>query len=312
MQRDSANWQNDISITDNQLVTVGIDYYDDHGKIAPAFSPIQKQSLGNTAYFAQDQFSLVDNDFIIGLRRDNNYQYGDHNTGDFSWGRNLTKTLRMTASYGKGFRAPTFTDLYYPVFSNPNLDPEKSNSYEIGLKGNQQTFDWEANVYQIDIKDLIQWNSTLMMPDNLNKAQIQGLELASHAHIGPWRFGGNVTFLNPRDENTGYVLVGRAKRTLNLEVDRTFGKFDFGVSLIAQSQRYDDAANTETLSGYGSVDVRGTYHVTSEFDVQLKVSNIFDRNYIVGIDNDPVFGYGDIHQDGTNAFLTVTYTPHVK
>ena len=47
----------------------------------------------------------------------------------------LTKTIRLRASAGHGFRQPTYVDLYYAdpaTIGNPNLKPESSWSYEGG------------------------------------------------------------------------------------------------------------------------------------------------------------------------------------
>jgi iron complex outermembrane receptor protein len=47
----------------------------------------------------------------------------------------LTKTVRLRASAGHGFRLPTYVDLYYAdpaTIGNPNLKPESSWSYEGG------------------------------------------------------------------------------------------------------------------------------------------------------------------------------------
>jgi vitamin B12 transporter len=309
-KRQSANWQNDISVGDAQLVTVGVDYYEDKGDVyvSSSFVPEENVSFDSTAFFAQDQFSIAKNDFILGLRHDDHSEYGEHDTGDLSWGRNLTNDLRMTASYGTGFRAPTLTDLYYPGYSNPDLDPEKSKSYEIGLKGNEQSFNWEANVYQIDVKNLIAYNPAIFAPDNVEKAQIQGLELAANTTIKEWRLGSNVTFSNPINETTGGNLILRSKRVLNINADRSFGKFDVGASFIAKSEAL--YFSNEIVPGYGTVDLRGTYHVTDEVDLQLKVNNILDKKYEVT--RDPNFGYGNQYADGANAFLTVTYTPDIK
>lgn len=307
--RQSANWQNDIAIGEAQLVTVGVDYYEDKGEVfvSSSFVPEEKVSFDNKAVFAQNQFSLGKNDFILGLRRDDHSGYGEHNTGDASWGRNLTTDLRVTASFGKGFRAPSLTDLYYPNYSNPNLDPEKSKSYEIGLKGDEQSFNWEANVYQIDIKDLIAAGPAFV-PANVEKAQIQGLELAANTTMSEWRLGSNVTFLNPINETTGGNLILRSKRVLNINADRSFGKFDLGASFIAKSEAL--YFSNEIVAGYGTVDLRGTYHISDEVDLQLKINNIFDKKYEVT--RDPTFGYGNQYADGANAFLTVTYTPDIK
>ena len=48
----------------------------------------------------------------------------------------LTRTVRLRASAGHGFRLPTYVDLYYSdptTIGNPNLKPESSWSYDAGL-----------------------------------------------------------------------------------------------------------------------------------------------------------------------------------
>jgi vitamin B12 transporter len=81
-----------------------------------------------------------------------------------------------------------------------------------------------------------------------------------------------------------------------------------GASFIAKSEAL--YFSNEIVPGYGTVDLRGTYHVTDEVDLQLKVNNILDKKYEVT--RDPNFGYGNQYADGANAFLTVTYTPDIK
>ena len=51
----------------------------------------------------------------------------------------IAPSLRLTAGYSTGFKAPSFNDLYYPGFSNPNLVPETSHNLEAGAY-------WNANV----------------------------------------------------------------------------------------------------------------------------------------------------------------------
>ena len=57
------------------------------------------------------------------LRRDDSSQFGGQTSGSFAYAYTITPGLRASASYGTGFRAPTFNDLYFPGFSNPNLVP---------------------------------------------------------------------------------------------------------------------------------------------------------------------------------------------
>ncbi|MEX5624321.1 TonB-dependent receptor, partial [Pseudomonas syringae] len=81
-------------------------------------------------------------------------------------------------SYSEGFRAPTFNDLYYPQFSNPDLDPEHSRSYELQWRS-QLTADsrLEASLYRTDLRDAIVFGQD-SIPRNVASARINGFEMA--------------------------------------------------------------------------------------------------------------------------------------
>lgn len=341
--RDSVSWQNNVTISDNQLLTLGVDYYDDKITSSNNYSHNTNE---NTGYFAQNQFSIGAQDFILSARHDVDNAYGDNDTGNISWGTNLNKELRLTASVGTSFKAPTINDLYWPLDvqgpypsggypcsaddptvygyctyitdGNPNIQPEEATNYEIGLSGDYQEFNWSANLFENHIKDLINWNSsdvvtgtppndtktTIYYPDNINDAKIQGIETVLGTQMAGWQWAATSTFLNPRNESTGDILPRRAKRTFNLDTDRTFGKVDVGFSWFVQSARYNDENNTARMAGYGVLNARSTYHATKEVDVQLKVNNVLDKDYVLSQQSGT-----DFEQDGVNALLTVIYKP---
>jgi vitamin B12 transporter len=78
-------------------------------------------------------------------RDDHNQQFGDHFTGSAQWAYCLGDALRLTASYGTAFKAPTFNDLYFPFYGDPALQPETSHSTEIGLGGRSSALAWAVN-----------------------------------------------------------------------------------------------------------------------------------------------------------------------
>src|SRR6185436_14021546 len=79
------------------------------------------------------------------LRHDDSNQFGGKTTGAITYGYRFTPSLRITAGYSTGFKAPSFNDLYFPGFSNPNLVPETSRNAEIGAYWNSSHGDvrWE-------------------------------------------------------------------------------------------------------------------------------------------------------------------------
>ena len=111
--RNVASWQNDVVLGKDQLLTVGADYQDDRVGSTTAYTRTER---ADTGVFLQHQGKFGDHDVLIGLRRDDNEQFGIHNTGNLAWGYALSPRLRARLSYGTAFKAPTFNQLYFPGF----------------------------------------------------------------------------------------------------------------------------------------------------------------------------------------------------
>jgi vitamin B12 transporter len=69
----------------------------------------------------------------VNVRQDDSSQFGNRTTGAIAYGYRFLLDWRVTASAGTAFKAPTFNDLYFPGFSNPDLRPETSRNIEAGV-----------------------------------------------------------------------------------------------------------------------------------------------------------------------------------
>ncbi len=294
-RRDSASWQNDFTLSRTQLLTVGADYLQDD---VDATTDYARTSRRNWAMFAQDQITLGAHELTASLRRDDNQAYGDHVTGNAAWGYDLTSQYKLVASYGTAFKAPTFNDLYYPssppdcsgsvcyagYSGNPDLDPEKSRTAELGLKGKLEQGYWSLSAFHTRIDDLITlYNdipANMIMPANIAKARIDGVEFEAERSWAQWRAHFAATWVDPRDQQTDDVLPRRAKQSVRLDLDRTLGsRLSLGTTLVAQGHRYDDTANTVRLPGYGRVDLRAQYQLAPAWRLTAKLDNVLDRDY---------------------------------
>ena len=285
-ERDTLGWQNDFSLGEQQLLTLGYDYQEDRIDTSDRYA---EDSRDNRGYYAQYQLRAGRHGLSAGLRRDDNQQFGEHDTGNLGWSYALTEELTLSAAYGTAFRAPTFNDLYYPASAatagNPDLKPEESQNYELGLRGTAGWGEWSLSAFENQIDDLIVWaGRNPMRPQNVESARIRGLESSATAQLAGWDLSATLTLLDPQDRsaaNHGHQLARRAKRTFNLDADRRLGDFGVGATLFAASQRFDDAGNTEAsrLPGYALVDLRGEYHLDAEWRLQARISNLFDRQY---------------------------------
>ena len=125
-RRLNASWLNDIDLGNDMLVTAGVDYLDDKVDGTVQYDESSRDNVGVFAQFQRRQKRV---DLDAGARVDDNQQFGNVTTGNLGVGYGLTNNLRLVGSYGTAFKAPTFNDLYFPGFSNPNLKPEKSASW---------------------------------------------------------------------------------------------------------------------------------------------------------------------------------------
>ena len=89
----------------------------------------------------------------------------------------------------------------------------------------------------------------------------------------------SVTHLDPRDQTTGNLLPRRPRNSARLDIDQQQNRWNWGATLNAASQRYDDPSNQEKLGGYGTVDLRASYQLAPDWRVQAKLSNLLDKTY---------------------------------
>ncbi|MDH0445222.1 TonB-dependent vitamin B12 receptor [Stutzerimonas stutzeri] len=298
-RRDTLSWQNDIELTAGHTLILGADHQRDEVNGTTVYA---EDSRDNDGYFAQYLGEVGRHDWQLSLRRDDNEQFGQHDTGNIGYGYALTDWLRATVSYGTAFKAPTFNELYFPDYGNPALDAETSRSLEAGLAGQHGWGHWAVNAYRTVVDDLIAYDASLSAPANVQEARIRGVELVLGSQLLGWDWNVNYSLLEPENRsagaNRGNELARRAKQLFNLDLDRRLGAFSIGASLHAEGQRYDDLANTRELSGYATLDLRGEYRITPEWRLQARVANLLDADY------ETAEGY---NQPGQAAYLTVRY-----
>ncbi len=103
---------------------------------------------------------------------------------------NFNDEIKVFSSYNTSLRMPTFTDLYYegPTnIGNPVLKPEKSATFEGGLKLNSVFIQGHAVLFYRKGKDIIDWikNSSedVWQPQNLTKINSFGSEIQAKFNL---------------------------------------------------------------------------------------------------------------------------------
>ncbi|QLL12785.1 TonB-dependent receptor domain-containing protein [Pseudomonas chlororaphis] len=303
--RDSVNWQNDLTLDERNSLIVGGDWYQDRVNSSTDFT---EDSRWNRAAFVQHRFKADSFSTELGLRRDQNQQFGGQN----SWSGTLTLPLNadndVLLTYSEGFRAPTFNDLYYPDFSNPDLKPETSKSYEMQWRSQlSESTRLETSLYRTDLENAIIFGSN-SRPQNVASARINGFEAALRQELFGWQSNLGLAIIDPRDRDTGHTLARRARRTLSLDLDRQFDRLGLGASWQAVSSSYDDLANQQRLGGYALLGLRSSWALNREVRLELKVDNLLDKSYsrVLYSHDGAQYGY---REQGRAWMFGVTWTP---
>jgi vitamin B12 transporter len=298
--RDSATLQGDLTLAQDHLLTLGLDWLRDH---VDSDTSYDETTRGNRAGFVQYQGKFGAHDLQAALRRDDNDQFGSHATGSAAWGMGFAEHWRVSAGYGTAFKAPTFNELYYPFFGNPDLRPESSRTWEAGIAYRAQRFHWRLDGFSTAVDDLIAYDGSIFLPNNIDRARLRGAELGIGSSIVGWTVDASASWLDPRSRSgvyEGNLLPRRSRQGAHIDLDRAFGNFRFGVTGIAEGGRFDDLANTRRLGGYATLDLRGEYAFTPDWTLQARVANMFDRDYQTA---------AFYNQPGRELQLTLRYAP---
>lgn len=302
-ERFSLTAQNDFTLAEGHLFTVGYDYLADQLKTSADFVQSKRD---DHAVFTQYQGEYENHQLLAGFRHDENQQFGSYNTWNVAYGYTFLNDFTFSASYGTAFKAPTFNDVYAPTYwgANPNLKPETSKSYEVSLKGKHDWGKWEINHYGNYINNLIvsdtNWNLA-----NISQARIRGIELIGETRLYGFDVRGNLSFLHPENReygaNAGKILNRRAEQIFRLDVDKRIDEFSAGATFRAEGRRFDDVANQQRVGGFATLDLRAEYTLLKQLTLQAKVNNILNKQY------QTVKGY---NTDDINVFFTLRYAPN--
>ena len=212
---------------------------------------------------------------------------------------------QLTAAANTGFRLPTFNDLYYPVYGNPNLRPETSRNVEAGLRYRHAAGEASVLAYRNEIENLIQYQGYTQVANK--NAVIKGVTVSATQRLGATTVRGSVDWMDPRDDNTGQMLTRRPRTALKIAADHRIGPWRLGAEWLASGYRMDNSFNATTFSnevtrlgGYSVLNLVASYDIDRKTQVQLRWNNVTDKDYEL------VRGYAT---PGSNVFVTLTYRP---
>ncbi len=238
-----------------------------------------------------------------GVRLDDHARFGSETSfgGDISYA--LTRDLRLRASVGEGFKAPTLYQLYSD-YGNEALQPERSTSYDIGLVHGDRSltksrFYGALTAFRRDARDQIEFVSCFEGTDpfcverpfgyydNTDRVRAEGIEVELGARPSD-RVTTRAVYAYVDTENRtagsanqGNVLARRPHHALTLSADWRTPLHDFtiGGDVRMVSDSFENATNTTPLDGYALASVRASLPFGERFELFGRVENLFDTDY---------------------------------
>jgi len=296
--RESIGTEFVATVNRNAVITAGLDYYQENIESDNDF-PVTDRD--NTGAYLQLQSSHGAVGFVGSLRYDDNSAYGSETNGSVAFNYDFNESLRLVASYGTAFVAPSFNFLYFPFFGNPDILPEESESVELSLLGNAGALSWRVSAFKTDIKNLFSFDPLTFLAANIGEAEIEGIELEINTRLASWDISINVDLLSTEDTLTGVELDDRAEQTLSITAARSFGNIDLRFDLNGESDRFD-MRGTE-LPSYALFDISAAYRVSDRITLLANIDNLFDKDYTVNL----ATATDRFNTEGRQAKLTFKY-----
>ncbi len=296
-KQSQLSWQNDIKVGPGVL-SVGAETLEQKVSGTTKYDEDQRRI---NSFFGGYLAHLGAATLQVNLRNDDNSQFGNHTNGSIGAAYQVTDAVQVGASYGTGFRAPTFNELYYPGFGNKNLQAEESKNSEGFIRFQQNGLQAGATVFHNKVTDLLQYNSATYSTGNIGKATLQGVTLTLDLQAQSGLIGGaSFDYLDASDDKTNKQLVRRAKQTGLAYVGWMQSAWSARAEVQGVGNRFDDAANKVPLAGYALVNLSAQYQLTKDWALRARVNNLFDAKY------ETAKNYGTL---GTNGMLSVSWQP---
>lgn len=221
-------------------------------------------SRQRSAFYVQDEWTLGDLLLVPGLRYDDDTQFDDHLSGKFALRYALRENHVIRASYGEGYRAPGFKELYllfenmsvgsgYVVEGNPELKPEISRSSRLSYDYKQESALWSLELFHNHLTNLIEAETQATniggvqhySYTNVSSAETAGGNLSLRLNWqGDWDF--QYGYLQARNLTTGTELYGRSRHSFSY-------RFRLPVASkwkLTHGLKWQSARSTATESGH--------------------------------------------------------------
>jgi len=311
------DYQNIFNIHKTNTVTIGVEEEADSLNSSTA-SPdlygtnasIPVKTMNTISTYLQDQIKLFDRSFTtLGVRYDDNNRFGGHETWRVSELYHIKETgSRLKGNYGTGFKAPSLNQLYDTIYGsgNPNLKPETSVNWDVGLEQDLLSKKITAGVsyFNNEFNNLIDYLKVVPYTNsNVSRAKASGVETFMELHpLTDLTFRGNYTYQQTLNMVTDTQLRLRPRNKASFDADYQFlEKAHIHVNVLMVGQKADGAyisgaSVPVTIASYALLNLAGSYDVNKHLQVFARIDNVLNKQYeeVYGYGTSSIAGYGGV------------------
>lgn len=301
-------WQNNFNLKNN-LVSIGAEtgvesansdyfYLGKYSGAVPFMSPFPKKTLRSTGVYLQDQIKLGGGFFASGgLRFDTHEYFASVLTFRIAPAYIIWQTgTKIKFTYGTGFKAPSLTNLFDQSFGNPNLNPERSRSWDAGIE--QYFFNYKYIVgvtyFNNTFDNLFGFSSNFKV-FNIKKARSEGVEFYMTFNPGDkFVISANYTYTISKDESGSKSISllrrpeNKASFTFNYNIT---GNTNLNLQVNYSGISYDNdfssfPAKRVVLKSHTIINAAASYNLLNNIKLYGRIVNLLNTDY------EEVFGYG--------------------
>lgn len=292
--------------------------FQQRGPIAWGSDPNQDRERDTNSFAVEYRTDISDNlTLAVSGRYDDNSEFDSAKTYRAEAVYQLNDSARLRSAYGTAVKNPTFSErfgFYTNFVGNPNLIPEESASWELGIDQQLGKLSLSATLFDSELENEINGficNSAFVCTSGNEDgtSQRQGVELSVSADLAdnlsmnasytytdsvePDGAGGYIDEIRRANHSGSLNLAWQVMDSLQINTNAQYNG--------SQTDIFFPPSGSErvTLDDYTLLNVNANYTATEKLDIYLRLDNLLDDDY------EEVFGFQTL---GFGASLGVRFS----
>jgi outer membrane cobalamin receptor len=260
------------------LLTVGTDIKNYGGQANSGVNRDTLLTVTEAGVYVYTQQKIIDKlNVTAGLRSEFHPVYGSEIIPMAGINFNLNDNSTLKANFSKGFRSPTLMELYLYA-PNPDLEPEKLYSYEIGWLQSSlnNKLNLELNTYYIDAKNLIQVvGGTIPKRQNVGAVTNYGLEFSGKYAVNDNLFlHANYSYLH-----TSIPILAAPEHQFNVSANYRYKIWNVNIGIQQINGLYSKTTAIAEIQDYTLLNLRVSAHPIKHLELYVMGNNLLNQQY---------------------------------